>query len=245
MINRHQLRLALANRVPALGSFRRILGAGIDSLSPTHESYSQHGEDRWIWEQIRQLDLSGAIYVDVGANHPSRISNTYLLYREGLHGVVIEPNEELLRLHRRFRPRDIAIGVGCGAYPRVAKFHVHSAPVTSSFLEAAAAVYGTVVVRETHLPILPLDAVLESIDFEFISLLSIDTEGLDSEVLAGGSKTLTRTHLVCVEVNSLAMEREVTDRLSSTFELIRRFECNLIWRNRSPVDQIANRSRVG
>jgi hypothetical protein len=58
------------------------------------------------------MDLRGGIYVDVGANHPTSISNTFLLYRHGLHGVTIEPNPELSQLHRRFRRRDVVVSVG-------------------------------------------------------------------------------------------------------------------------------------
>jgi FkbM family methyltransferase len=184
-------------------------------------------------EEIRSQNLSEAIYVDVGANHPSRISNTYLLYREGLRGVIVEPNPELLALHRRFRPRDIAVGVGCGERPNVAKFHVHSAPVTSSFLESAASERGAKIVRAEYVPIMPLDTILDSIEFENVSLLSVDTEGLDAEVLSGATETLRHTFMVCVEVNTDQIETAIVNLLTPSFELVQRFECNMIWRNRN------------
>ncbi len=225
------LRGLLANRAPALGIPWRAIAAAVAAIGPIRQTYSQHGEDVWLLEHLRDLRGQGKIYVDVGANHPSRISNTYLLYRSGFSGVVIEPNAELLRLHRAFRPRDIAIGVGCSARAEVARFSVTSAPVLSTFA-ANPIVNGTRVVRTEYLPVLPLDDVLAAVAFESVLLLSVDTEGHDAKVLQGAAATLERTHLVCVEVNDDASEAAVRSELQGRFELVRRFGCNLVWRKR-------------
>ena len=225
--------LLLANRAPLLGGIKRAVTAAYSSVRPMRSTYSQHGEDRWILEQLRGLDTSDAIYVDVGANHPTSISNTYLLYRHGHRGVVIEPNSELLRLHRWFRPGDIAVGAGCGAPPACLGLNVLSTPVLSSFKTPDPKLAkGARVLRVEHLPVLPLDVILEDIPHQWVSFVSIDTEGLDDEVLEGAQQTLTRTLLVCVEANDAAAERRVARRFKDRFDLQRRFGCNMIWYNR-------------
>jgi len=219
------------DHVPAAGVPMRLARAAVAAVSPRRATYSQHGEDVWLFEQIRSMQLSpNDIYVDVGANHPTRISNTYLLYRRGFRGVVIEPNAELLRLHRMVRPRDVALAVGCGAQACVAKFHVTNAPVSSSFKLAAVSKLHRVV-RTEYVPVLRLDDILRAVEHRYVSLLSIDTEGLDAEVLDGAIETLVKTRFVCVEVFDPASEDQVRSRLSGSFECIRQFGCNLIWRN--------------
>ena len=52
-------------------------------------SYSQEGEDMVL---ARYLEgQKNGFYVDVGAHHPFRFSNTYHFYLKGWHGVNIDP----------------------------------------------------------------------------------------------------------------------------------------------------------
>ena len=51
-------------------------------------SYSQQGEDM-ILKSLFQDHQSG-FYVDVGAHHPSRFSNTYFFYLRGWRGINID-----------------------------------------------------------------------------------------------------------------------------------------------------------
>src|SRR5690348_6482057 len=50
-------------------------------------SYSQEGEDL-ILARLLENTPSG-LYVDIGAHHPFRFSNTRLLYERGWHGINI------------------------------------------------------------------------------------------------------------------------------------------------------------
>jgi len=162
---------------------------------PRTSSYSQHGEDRIIWELLQEYDLSAGIYVDVGANQPTKISNTYLFYRHGLSGIVIEPNHDLVRLFRKFRPRDVAIPVGCGERCEVKNFRYSNASVFSTF--SCSVTEG--IQKVEYLPILTLDSILWDFRAQWIFYLSIDAEGLDLSVLRGASQTLRNVLFVSVE----------------------------------------------
>ncbi|MDW3211325.1 MAG: FkbM family methyltransferase [Reichenbachiella sp.] len=72
-------------------------------------SFGFSGEDR-ILEGIYKpvIDRPG-YYVDVGCNHPVFLSNTYGLYRKGWRGLCIDANEDLIKKHRKYRPKDLAI----------------------------------------------------------------------------------------------------------------------------------------
>ena len=66
-----------------------------------HGSFSQHGEDRLLLEYFHGKP---GTYVDVGANYPVKISNTYLLYRNGWRGLTVEPIPRLSKRHRAIGP---------------------------------------------------------------------------------------------------------------------------------------------
>lgn len=82
------------------------------------KSYAQEGEDM-ILHRIFERQSVG-FYVDVGAHHPFRFSNTYLFYQKGWRGINIDAMPNSMRLFNRFRPRDInlecGISKGGGAY---------------------------------------------------------------------------------------------------------------------------------
>src|SRR5262249_5075687 len=66
-------------------------------------TYSQFAEDLLI---ERLLGPRTGFYVDVGCHHPVRLSNTYLLYVQGWHGVAIDANAAFGPLFAEFRPKD-------------------------------------------------------------------------------------------------------------------------------------------
>jgi hypothetical protein len=76
-------------------------------------SYSQYGEDKII-DRLLGYKKSG-FYINVGANHPYRFSNTYMFYKKGYRGVNIEPNpisfEKFL-----IRKGDINLNIGIGGW---------------------------------------------------------------------------------------------------------------------------------
>lgn len=69
------------------------------------KSYSQEGEDM-VLQRIFDGKTNG-FYVDVGAHHPFRFSNTYFFYRLGWSGINIEPNPEASDLFQSARRKDI------------------------------------------------------------------------------------------------------------------------------------------
>jgi FkbM family methyltransferase len=232
------LRRRLANRLPQLGSLLRLWRAVYDTATPTRKSYAEHGEDEWVVDALRGRDLTSGIYVDVGAFHPSRMSNTYRLYRQGLHGVLVEPNPELVRLLRWFRPRDVVIAAGCDAVPSARPLFLYTTPADSSFSEARIArneIEKGLRRRASPLvPLLPLDAILAAVVHEWVYFLSIDAEGLDDRVLEGASRVLEKTFLVCVETlpTNPGIEARVLSMMEhARFELVHAISHNRFFRS--------------
>ena len=77
-----------------------------------HRSYSQCGEDLIIAFLFRSLGIERPGYIDIGAHHPTYLSNTRLLYARGSRGINIEANPALIRRFRTQRPGDVNLNIG-------------------------------------------------------------------------------------------------------------------------------------
>jgi FkbM family methyltransferase len=222
------MRDLIANLFPSLGIYKRKLAALYDATKATR-SYSQHAEDVLIHDLLSRQDRLHGIYIDVGANHPTTISNTYYFYRKGFSGVCIEPNRELANLHRKFRDRDCILEIGVSDYPGVSKFHVSKTPVLSSFKD----IKTENLWRTEYIPVLTLDDALRELRPERVFFLSIDTEGFNWQVILGASSTLEITDLVCIEVDNEEDEARISAFLTEQkgFRRIKRIACNILFEN--------------
>ncbi|WP_422362089.1 FkbM family methyltransferase [Reichenbachiella sp.] len=72
-------------------------------------SFGFSGEDRILEGIYKPIIDQPGYYVDVGCNHPVHLSNTYGLYRKGWRGVCIDANIDLIKKHKKYRPKDRAI----------------------------------------------------------------------------------------------------------------------------------------
>ncbi len=225
-----------ARYFPFIGPFKRFIVALLYTKILSKKSFSQHQEDLYILSFLNHKGIYQGNYLDIGANHPTDISNTYLLYKHGFSGLVVEPNNELVALHRKFRKRDIQLTVGCGEKNEILEFKKLSLPVLSSFKKVIDRFdqYDARVVKSEYLPIMKLDDVTRSFNYDFFVLLSIDTEGMDLEALKGGGDTLGRTLLVLIESNSEKELRLIENFLASVhFDFLKSFECNHLFVNRN------------
>jgi FkbM family methyltransferase len=229
------LKKFLVNQFPNLGKPKRFIWALWAHIMPVRITYAQHQEDSLILELFDQLkhkiDFKNSVYVDIGANHPCDISNTYLFYRKGYHGIIIEPNLELLKLHQIFRKNDIQLGIGCSKQAKVLKFNVSKTPVLSSFTES---LLEENIDHIEYVPVMPVDLILEKIiEDRIVSLLSIDVEGINFEVLESSQKTLVKCAIICVEFDDEYEKKLINDFLNKNFKLYKEIYCNLIFLNKT------------
>ena len=167
-------------------------------------SWSQEGEDR-ILERLFGGRMSG-FYVDVGAHHPHRYSNTFLFYRKGWRGINIDALPGSMALFNRFRSRDINLEIGVGSRESTLDYYMFNEPALNSFsrelsLERTAAKPEYRILEVRKVPVAPLKDILakhcpsgQKIDF-----LSIDVEGFDLDVLKSNDWTKYRPEYVLVE----------------------------------------------
>lgn len=82
----------------------------VDSLFEKR-TYSQSGEDSILAYILHVLGIpyESVTYVDLGANHPKEMNNTYFFYKKGGRGVLVEANPHLISQLKFHRNRDVVL----------------------------------------------------------------------------------------------------------------------------------------
>ncbi len=184
-------------------------------LPGSQAAYSQFGEDLIVNHLFNTLGIAHPNYLDIGANHPRFISNTYYFYQRGSRGVLIEPNPRLSRRLRAARPRDVVLEVGIGASARSeADFFLFPdlADGLSTFSKAEANHWETVGMKGLgklsveailKIPLIPVNEVIEGhFRDRPPNFLSLDIEGLDLEILKSLDFGKFAPDVICVETLS-------------------------------------------
>jgi FkbM family methyltransferase len=151
-------------------------------------------------------------YVDVGAHHPRRFSNTNVFYQCGWHGINIEPNPDAISSFLLARRRDINLQLGVSDQAGSLRYHLFDEPALNTFDEglAKSRIANTPykLVKTIDVPVERLGDILakylpvsQEIDF-----LSIDVEGLDFKVLQSNDWTRFRPKCVLVEALGVSLE---------------------------------------
>jgi FkbM family methyltransferase len=166
-------------------------------------SYSQEGEDI-VLERIFSNRGDG-FFVDVGAHHPMRFSNTYKFYKKGWRGINIEPNPEGFNLFNKYRPNDININFGVSTQSGFLKYFMFDEPALNTFDEKVVRQRMREtpfkLVKEINVKVKELKDILDeyvpkSIQIDF---MTIDVEGFDFDVIKSNNWIKYRPNWVLVE----------------------------------------------
>lgn len=190
-----------------MSGLRNIAVKIVSSLFPRLRygvrAYSSEGEDLILQRIFGQKE--NGIYVDVGAHHPFRVSNTYLLHKKKWTGINIDPLPGSKALFNRHRPKDTNLEMGVSAVKQQLTYFIFNEPALSTFSQEKVKEYTQApqyrVIKEQKIDTWPLADILDrylakdvSIDF-----LTIDAEGLDMEVLRSNNWSKYRPAYVLVE----------------------------------------------
>jgi len=99
-------------------------------------SYSVEGEDR-VLSCLLEFKKSG-FYIDVGAHHPIRFSNTYLFYLKGWNGLNLDAMPGSMKLFEDIRPRDINLQIPISSKKQILKYYLFNEPALNTFSEIEA-----------------------------------------------------------------------------------------------------------
>ena len=175
-------------------------------------SYAQHGEDKALLKLL-QAQPHRHPYLDVGCNHPFKLSNTYLLYRQGWRGLCVDPLPRFAPLYRRWRPEDRFSNLAIGEVPGELPFYEFESDVLSTLDGTLAEQYQAQGYRLrscSTVRIARLETLLEESALQGpISLLSIDIEGHELPALRSLDLARWQPELVCLEVATADGKRSV------------------------------------
>lgn len=176
-------------------------------------SWAQHGDDFMLLNLFELLGITKPTYLDLGAHHPTVISNTKLLYDHGSRGVNVDANPLAIDEFQRERPEDVNIWVGVGPVAGEATFYMYSDTSglnTFSTEEVAANAGSMRVKKEVQMPIVTLNSIVTGFCGSFFpNLLSCDIEGLDFDVLSTADFSHSSPMVICVETRRHATARMV------------------------------------
>jgi len=197
---------AFTGRRPAPETPTLPLPPPVNTPPRGEDSFAQCGEDRIIWFLCGYLGISPIDYIDVGAHDPVIGNNTYLFYRMGHRGVLIEPNGTMCRKLRQVRPEDRVLEAGVGVTAaREADYYVMSDSSRHTFSKEEAerqthVFGGKVTLKEViKVPLLDLNRVMEQHLQRAPAFLSVDVQGLELAILKSIDYDQFRPKVICVE----------------------------------------------
>ncbi|MCX7308784.1 MAG: FkbM family methyltransferase [Afipia sp.] len=211
----------LRNFVPS--AIPRYMRRVLEKLDPfVSLAYSQDGEDM-VLRRLFERQSTG-FYVDVGAHHPYRFSNTCYFHRRGWRGINIDPNPDTIAAFDLDRPGDINICVGVSDVSGNLSFNFFNEPALNTFDAALAAerarLPGYRLTGTRSVPVQRLDELLTQYlpSGQRIDFMSIDVEGFDLLVLRSGDWRRFRPHVLLVEARQRTFAALKDDPINSFAE---------------------------
>lgn len=172
-------------------------------------SYSQEGEDI-VLKRIFSNQTNG-FYIDVGAHHPMRFSNTYLFYKKKWKGINIDALPGSMKLFNKLRPRDLNLELGVGKKEKVLNYYMFNEPALNSFSKELSekrdrAKDPYFIKNIIKVEVKPLNKILdEHLTSREIDFLNVDVEGLDLDVLKSNDWLKYRPKFVLVEISGSSL----------------------------------------
>lgn len=166
-------------------------------------SFSSEGEDLILLKYFGKQKTG--YYVDVGAAHPKRYSNTYAFYRRGWRGLNVEPNPAFAPLFGRYRKRDMLVQAGVSETAGQLTYYSYEEPEYNTFSEETRDLRRQSLKIEPKttltIPTLPLRDILDQRlpQGQKIDFMSVDTEGFDLLVLQTNDWKRYRPRVVLAE----------------------------------------------
>ena len=169
----------------------------------TNESYSQEGEDR-VLNRIFDNRTKG-FYVDVGAHHPQRFSNTYIFYKKGWRGINIDAMPGSMELFKKTRHFDINLEIPVAGREAILPFYIFNETALNTFSAEVAAererkeAYR--VEKVINIKTRTLSDILDQylLPETTINFISIDAEGFDFDILKSNDWRKYPADIVLVE----------------------------------------------
>ena len=183
------------------------------------KSYSQEGEDMILRRLFEKQQIG--FYIDIGAHHPKRFSNTYFFYKKGWKGINIDAMPDSMISFNKFRPKDINIEKPVSDKKQVLTYYAFNEPALNGFskelsAERANQNHNYHIIFEKDIETSTLTEILDNNlpKNQKIDFLSIDVEGLDFMVLRSNDFEKYKPKVILIEILSSSLSNVEENEIS-------------------------------
>lgn len=180
-----------------------------------HKTYSQDGED--VVLEVFLSNQGKGFYVDIGAHHPYRFSNTYLFYKKGWNGINVDALPGTMKLFNKKRKRDVNLELGVSKESKEMTYYMFNEPALNGFSKELSESRNNKgeykIIEKKKISTKPLSKILDEylpkgtkIDF-----INIDVEGMDLEVLESNDWGKYAPEYILIECRETSLEEMNND----------------------------------
>ena len=190
------------------------------------DSYSMESEDLNIIKFFKNKQKG--FFVDIGCHHPTRLNNTYLLYKRNWRGINVDISNFSIDLFNFLRSEDININQAISSKNGFQKFYYQKKlSVLSTLNKKIAKKHFQGRIKEQKISSSTLTSLIAKTKFknQKIDFLNIDVEGKDLEVLRSLNFKIYRPKLICVEI----IERPSNIKKNKIYKYLKSLKYSHYW----------------
>jgi len=182
------------------------------------KSYAQEGEDI-ILSRILDGKIDKGFYVDVGAHHPKRFSNTYYFYKKGWRGINIEPMPGSKTIFDKYRPKDINLELPISSKEEELTYYIFNDPALNGFSKEISFQRSELkdykILKTINIKTRTLTSVLNEYlpSGQRINFLTVDVEGFDLDVLKSIDWSKYKPDYILIEDKDFTLETPRNSKL--------------------------------
>ena len=203
------------------------------NLIKNSNNFSQEGEDIFLIDFFK--DRLNGFYIDVGAFHPYRINNTYLLYKKGFRGINIDISATSIDFFNFARPDDVNLNIGASdkfedkIFFSKKNLSFHN---TLSKSLAESDIQTEPFKKKYSISCKPLDYIIKKTKFsnKTIDFLNIDAEGYDYQVLLGLNLKRYNPKVICIEISPLVDKKNEQYKNTKIYKYLLKHGYKLSWK---------------
>ena len=173
-----------------------------------YRSFSQEGEDLIIQRILKDnnIKFKDLFYLDIGAGHPLKYSNTFYFYIRGSKGISVDAFEKSISLHRIFRPNDISYNLLLGYNDEINNYYRYKQSELNTMNQNRVKklesynIFPTEIKKIKKTNIKNFFDITIGKDLEKINFLNIDIEEGEVELLKKINWNIFKPKLICIEI---------------------------------------------
>ncbi|MDR2649364.1 MAG: FkbM family methyltransferase [Clostridiales bacterium] len=187
------------------------------------KTYAQAGEDSILAyvAAVLGIPFGECNYIDIGANRPKEMSNTFFFYSHGARGILVEADPRLIPGLRFYRSEDVilnrCIASSSGKKKQFNLLNIEGISTAGDIENLIKENEAVKLVERIEVETISFNEIVETYMPEAPVLLTIDVEGMDFKVLQSINWTSYRPLILIVETIPYSMDLLVE---SKEFEII-------------------------